>query len=1001
MKKNLLILFILIFTFSVHADPSCDLNNEINSFVENIFEPGCLEESDPKQRCGCLSTKQNQNFILTAINQNENVKQFQSDLKEERTKYFWKVYTQMTHGAALQKQILFQDAENQEDEKVVGCTPTELSKQFNEAVDSHMRKNRDKLYSAVEQVDSELSNCRAARKLDCTFFEKQKAAIEAELGMNKKDGKAQIVKSAELNNQISGSDIQLETAKNWYEADVTMTAAERGKKLQKVKCLIQMKQANDSGKIKEYNTACSEITGLLDEAELVKPNVFSFTLPKVPLASDSRPDAVICTKACQYVQEFSDEFEKDKEQAQSVMRRGVAGKAAVAGQIGAEAGKIAIADCKDKLCQTFEKTNNDVLNSLQQNFSQTENSCITYPEFLLRKGVPGKAFMEELAKLPDTKLLDALTIPTVIKTEADRERLKFLRSNPIVAKLSTKDDTKLAMAQALQKLAKVPGELNRARRMDDYLNFMKTTVKDLTKNVDYKSQQNLICKQMIDSYTAIQVATDLPLPKPKDGELSLSTAVRECNVFLNNAVSQTAGEEALKMNDLFRNVEDLTDNPEPEISDAEAFKRMNKKYCDGYARYKESCTGDEEKCRKDFLSKGPEGRAEQKVIEKWNATTDPRKINFSKVVNESRESNQDTDFKRWWDRKVGSKLRRSPFPYKGEEAEYKYDKASDKSTMANTHVPEQFKNRISNSEVDQNSFAPVSSQVAKEAVNPGQVVPSFATPAPAFDPGKLSPGQSVTKAITNYPSLSPAEKIEGLKDAQEYLSKNKGKLSDDDLKEKLAETKEKIAEEKVHQRELEEKMQHHSPSHPVGGAKFSTATHQTNLNAGKPVTGVSPTSVGAKSATISKTSTAANAVNDALKSKEEASGRSVASLKESDLQVKSGTLKPEELTGKLEITKELTPATSELFLQMSRDPQALETYLAANLDRKEIGNGKIISILNPGTDSPVHHMIFKISVVGGKYIIQSMPMDVKVSRASTLKNLNMNIKQIAKPKKAI
>lgn len=1010
MKKFLYIFVSLTFALGANSqplDPNCNFNSELNDFVNGLFDPGCLEKPAGTPRCECLEDAKSDNFLIGELDNKVNIKQYQKDLAEKRTKDFWKVYSQMTSGAALQKQMIFGHDEVQsggKNNKVVGCPPVEVAEDFKSKLSEHMKEVTKRRKSALEDVNTALNICLAERR-KCTGLQNQKSTLEKALA-NNEDEKHELEESTQVNNKKSDAQLQLQQAKDWYS---TNNVADKDAKLKKISCyLLRLDITSGSNEETYKNSGCTALTGEIKlstagTVDMSKSSPYTFKFDVTPIQSGS--GNTYCDQACSEIADFIQVY---KEERQNVIRAGhsrVQGNSGLGGVLGAGIkNSFKIADCKeDKLCKSFEDTNNNALSTLEENFQQDGNNCISYPEYLLKKGIPGKSFLAELANLPVEKLADSLKTPKVLKTKADKERLEFLRSNPIVAKLAVDETNRKLMAEALQKLAKGGREKSKNQRLDDYLGFMKTTVKDLMKDENFKIQEQYICKQMISSFTEIQVATDLPPLKEDGSDFPLQSAIRECKISMNNAMSMTQSEDSLKMNDLFREPEDLTGEKEDKRSDIEKFQELNRIKCDGYKDFLKKCTQETEVCRRAFRQNGQEFKEEQDIFDKWNTTTDPKQINFGDVVNQSRASSQDESFKRWWDRKIGSKMSKSPFPYKGDLDEFMLDKKMNDSKVAHTSLPDEYRTS-SNSSKPSNDTDDVQDSKNSSLLNPGQIVPSFANPVPAatFDPAKLVPGHSVTNAITNFPSLPPAEKIAGLQEAQKYLAEQKGKLDQQDLEEKIAETKEKIAEEKAHQRDLEKRMQH-EPVQQSSAPQFSAAVNKTNLsNVSNGGTGsVSTGGSVSKNATINKSAGGANAINEALKSKEEANSRGPASIKEEDVQVKVGTVKPEELTGKLEITKELTPATSDLFLQMSRDPGALEQYLVANLDKKDIGNGKIISILNPGTESPVHHMIFKITMVGGKYIIQSMPQDVKVTRSSTLKNLNMNIKQISKPKKAI
>lgn len=1001
MKKIILAFSVIISTLTVGAQPvpapqDCNINTEMNDFVKTLFDPGCLNKGDKKAQCDCLEAEKATNFLVSELDKKENIKKYQRELATKRTQYFWQVYTQMTHGAALQKQIMFgEELKGKEEEKVVGCPPSELVADYKKNLQTHVEKMEDKRRTALETVTTELQACLANRG-KCNVLKHQKKLLEDEIGLSSKDEVRNIEDNTRIANRKSDSYQQLTMAKSWYERS-QLPPAEKTEKLKKVKCYLLKLDISESADGSEYErNGCGKITGEIQPSRSISgaSTATTFQFENVKLKNDLT-DVEICDQSCAEIQDFIAKFKDEKNQVRVAAMKTVN---SVAANMVGRMSDIKIKDCKsDKLCQSFEDTNNNALSALQENFQQDGNNCVTYPEFLLRKGMPGSDFMQELSSMPPESIADFLTTPKVLKTKADKQRLKFLRSNPIVAKLAIDPANRKVMAQALQNFSKGVADKPYSKRLDDYLNFMKTTVKDLMKNEDYKSQQQYICKRMINSYTAIQVATDLPPLKEDLAAFPLTSAIRDCKIELNNAVSQTSTIESLEMNDLFREVEDLTGDAGPEKSDEERFEEVNKKKCVGYSDFLKTCNQDIESCRQEFLSKNKENLDEQKVYEKWKTITNPENINFNRVANESRSSYQDDSFKRWWTKKVGSKMSKDPFPYKGEEAEFSYDQKMNEAKMASTEVPSSFKSSEFDAPKEQAPVAQASAPV-QPVTNPGQIIPSYST-QPIFDPSKLVPGQSVTKAITNFNELPSMQKIEGLKEVQEYVKEKKDSFEESDLEEKLAETNEKIAEEKAHQEEIEKKLAQNK-THRGTQPTFNTAVNQTNHAPTVGNTGgssaTSSTSFGRANG-LSNTSGGFGAVNDALKNKEEVSNRNPASIKEPvDLTIKTGVVAPEELKGKIEIQAELTAASSSEFVSISQNITDLEKYLEANLDKKDIGQGKIISIVNPGTQGPVQHLIFRVNVENGKYVVQSMPANVKVQRSSTLDRLKLNLKQFTK-----
>lgn len=1005
MKKNKLFVIVCLLSFlsSAHATgDDCSQYPEVNEFAKSLFDPGCLDENEDSKRCDCLEKARESHFLISAMDKNENIKKYILEQRAKRTQYFWKVYTQMTHGAALQKQMFFsEESPAQADQKVVGCPPTELSRQYAENLENHAVKIKSKRDAAYLEIMGELKNCLAAKR-DCGFLKNQLDQLEAEKKISKDKEVDQIVVQTQMSNQTSDAHAELKRAREWYESRA-MNEKERAAQLKRVDCYTYKLDAtlNNEAFSNYEQHGCKEITGELKFSNGHSGAIVPIKQFKFQSVRHAAIDAAICGEVCAEIKDFTSAINVEKEKIKSKNAKAYGAYAGTAAAAGGEF--IQIKECTTELCKSFENSNNSALNALQENFQQDPNNCITYPQFLLGQGIPGIEFMKELAGASPEKMDELLTVPKVLKTKADKERLKFLQSNPLVAKLASAPNTnnKQKMAEALQKFTKDIDKKSYPNRLSDYFDFMKNTVKDLLKKEDFKSQEQYICHRMINSYTAIQVATDLPLKLDPNG-FPLSNAIRECKILTNNAVSQTSTVDALEMDDLFREVEDLTGD-EPEKSEVERFQELNKRRCQGYSDFLKTCAKNKEieSCRQDFLSKTKDGQDEREVFDKWGTSTSPRSVNFNTVANASRASYQDEDFKSWWDKKIGSKMSKDSLPYKGEEAEYSYDQKLNESKLSETEVPASFKNKeFTSAAAPSSQLQPATPLQPQPQLNPGQIVPTYS--APIFDPSKLVPGQSVTRAITNFDELPPIQKIEGLQEVEDYIKEKKAAFEEFDLKEKLAEAKEKIAEEKALQEELEEKLEKklsQQKTFQSATPSFSSAVNQVNqpTHASTGGSSAGTASTFGKANGLSNTSAGHGAVNEALKTKEASIERSPGSTNSAvDLTIKHGVVAAEELKGKLEIQTELTAASSAEFISITQSATSLEKYLEAHLQGKDLGAGKIISIINPGTESPVQHLIFRVNVEDGKYVIQSMPANVKIQRSSTLDRLKLNLKQFSK-----
>lgn len=969
-------LFISPLAFATEPEEVCAYDGELNSFVNSFFDSKCLA-FEKEARCECFEEEKSYNKFLETIDSKTEIQKYRASLKEKRESHFWTVYTDMIHGAAYQKEFLFPDSE-QNESKVVGCPASEMSGKINKNILEHLDNKKDIEAISLAKKSADYEKCLKAKK-DCSGLAREVNDLQIAYDTKKSEEYMAICDSITKNNNKTAAQVQLESAKAWVET--YSPAGEKDKKLNEIEChLIRVKQPGPMPK--EYETkGCAALTGLWDlDIKLTQTSGLFKDVQGVPTVLTS---GTTCTTATNQLHDFLEGFDKEKLEYL---------KSNEALALGAAAGVSELSDCKgvkdNGICKSFDNVNKSVLESKNQEFHYSPKNCISYPEYLIKKGVPGDAFMQALAATPDGEVAKFLEVPAQIVTEADRQRVSFLRSNPLIAKMAIQDDARIALAKDLKQVAlKSKVRDSSAVKLDAYIQFMKKSVQPKLTDSDFQSSQQYLCERMIKNYTAIQISTDLPPMTKKDNELPLFSAVRDCEILYNNLASVSESRGEMEFDKLFTQ----PDESEPELSDIEKFNKLNEDSCKEYPAFAAKNCGSvqNEVCRKEFL-KTTDMKEEQVVYDQAGTARQFTQTNFESVAKYSKDSAQDTSYKSLWSKKIGSRLSKNSVAYKGSNENLSKTLAEDNAVVSGTHLVNEQKNRGPIKLPDPQSFTTPSIIQNQTTLNPGQITPSFQDTPVAFLPEKLAANKSVISALPEYEDLSQEEKIEGLSKVKNYLEENEESFQASDLQRKIAETQKLLDAELKAQKVKKQKYSSYNYKAP----NFSKDTNQASPVSGplKPSAGNSSSSFAA-SGTIGNTSKGQSAVNDALNSIDKNKISSPTKISK-DVIVRSGAVSENELKGQLVLSQELVAASEVQFKELSSDPKALELYLQAQLKEQDIGEGRLISIIDPGQKVPARNLIFRVVIENGRYIVQSIPTTVKVERTSTLEGLKLNLKSI-------
>lgn len=1006
MNQIFILLSIFIFSYATNVsaldEEACAYDGEMNSFVNSFFDSQCLD-FEGEARCECLAKEKDSNQFLASMNPQANILLYQKEQRSKKTTHFFEVYNQMFLGSAIQRQILFgKDADkNQESQvqKVVGCTASEMSGKIEKKIKLHLDDKKDLEEEALALKKSEYNDCKVIRN-NCEWLGDQVKALEEKIKLKKDDAYKIICAEMAENNEKTSTLMLLNTAKSWYLSS-GLTDQEINKKTQHIDCLII--QTSGTAVVPEEYTkkGCEKITGPWSTLGNIAPSTkasFEYTMQpikfeKLPENSDDIPNLPprkitvtsmhqSCSLTSSGITKFLQDFDEEK-----------INHLAKEGKLPQKENDLHLSDCgEDKICKSFDDINKKALHAKEQDFSYSPKNCISYPEFLIKKGIPGDDFMQALANTPEDKVGELLRAPTVLNSNVAKQRLDFLKSNPLVAQLVLDDKKRIQLAKELKKVSLTNAKKSKAEKLESYLSFIKGPVKELIQADDFKSSQKFLCEQMINNYTSIQISNELPPIKNGSEDFPLMAAVQSCKLSLDMITSVTDSVGVLEINDLFKEVE----NDVPELSDEEKFKKMNEENCKEYPEYaKSQCASvQNEDCRKKFLSSGSM-KDEQKVFDTYGTRSQLSQEHISRAGAYSRDTDQDTVYKREWDKKIGSKLSRNVIPFKGQKEEFSKAQAEDKSRVA-AGMPE-FKqpdsSKVTPSQSTNNSITKTnieSNNQKTQSPNPGQILPSYPETPVTFLPEKLAASKDVRSSIPDFDKLPQEDKIEGLNQIKNYLDDSKDNFETTDLQRKIAETDKLLDAELKQQKENSNKYSAFNYKAP----NFNSNTNQaTEGNGVISPSGDNSGSSSAASGNIANTSKGQNAVNDALNSIEQ-NKISDQSRPNKEVIIRPGVVSEAEFQGKIEISQELIAASEEQFKEFSTNTKSLESYLQSLLKDQDIGEGRIISIVDPSQKVPAQNLIFRVVIENGRYVVQSLPVTVRVERNSTLEGLKLNLKSI-------
>ncbi len=963
--QSLFFILILVFGLSAHAvddesssasseynfdfgDLSCS-DNSVPSDVTDLIKTSCNLEPDSKSKqkltCDCLENAKKENILVSVLSDKSANPQEQLDAKKKEYK---ERFFDAYEKMLLQDSIqakILQLPIIEKDEPKVGCSAKTVSTGIKKKIELNGNKHLASLEKLQKDKQSRLEKCK---KSACDQNQKL------------------------LNEKVL---TQIET--NIKNLKKSMDPCELSMEL--------LKKELTKAKIQEMRDYFS----LQNDFESLKR-----------LSTIETPDSTIpnSEKTCDFVNDFIKNTLTPFKQSKTI------GAIVLPGQCDKEENET---EGDTTLCEVFNGINADLDKKLKDKYVTDSNDCISNEEFETFKGMPGDEFMKELVKSKSPG--DLLTIPQTTNSETEKQQINFLRSNPILAKLSRTNSFKKALGPLLQDLAKkqlVPNKSHKDK-FNDYISFMKNDVTELLKGLEVKKDELFVCDELAGNFSAIQIANDLTAweknPSNDTYTEKLNDAMISCNIPDFNEAATTDTGAYKKTSPLFT----LGLSAEEQMEEEASFEDMKKDICKGYnpAFAAASCDGKmDDNCRANYLGTLPasveianvtKGMIDTKMINPHLTVDD---INYASSKNDERK--QDHEFINWWDQTIGSKLSKDVIAFKGEGDQFIADQKNNLEIASSTNVPDRF---LSSNVVSAPGIVspPVNSNQPDAQ---GQQIPEYSKDVEPFDVSKLASATSAKEMIPKFESLPPVKQKESLTEFKEFnASQPNSPISQQSIDEEIAKVNNKIEGNIKEISNKIEKISSAAPQiAPTGSAGISQSSpnpisQQSNVaTVTQPVVNSHTNSSGGSSAKIDTKSISSKATNKALlqanefresEANRQNEGRVPASLLVKDsIQFQKGEVDSTILQPGLLVNQEvLVPDSHAKYEKIRTSLDDLKVFLADQIDPKTISAPKIYRIKDPKKGSNLHMLFYVSKGPSGEISVKA------INRKSTLRDLNNTI----------
>ena len=966
------------YNFLLSSKAAC---NNKEDFSKGIFEINCDPTWRTGKLCECVRTKAEQNILIKANLNNHLVTEEKVEKQQiQYTEKFVNVFSQMTIEADVQEKILF--PKDSAKEKIGNCPPAHFADRVKTNVESHYKEQNSLLkemrQKRLNEYQIDCVNNDSKLSLMGLASKGVRASFDGVFGANKQE---RIDKKNGECDKLSGA-IKLLN-------DNIAAGEEKGES-----CTDSANKLINVAYKKRLEIAIGHYTktNQLDKKRSTEILLESLLTYKAPKQSCPNPDYTPAGKATAFLVEF------DKEYKGIVNRPDACKPDTILEHRGKKnPGDSKILDYSEvALCNAMENMNTALADEVRLKYeNKPKVDCINFAEYKTFIGMPTPALLSEFSKDSFIRGFgELLDTPTARNTDLQKDRYKFLRSNPLIAKLAQDPKSKRALGHMLKTLGKnLAGKTNDVDRLNEYLKFMKDDKKGLKSLLDNPKSETtnmFICEQMTKSFTAIQVSNDLPpaLRLKADGDPSFNLEtykIERCQLDEHNSASITNLQKTLDLSPIFSlAAEDPIEDVRNIDNDYSAFKANN---CPDYSAKIESCPGksDEalEKCRQAYLAKSDFNKENRALVENdVHSLTNEDLRDIRKSTDETRH---DKTLQNWFNKNVRSRMSSSSVMFKGQEHKYRNEQARDQSYSSDAKVPKGYDYKSNDGSVaDQNKpvisniIKNVQTQVTNEtavnnnsspqtetAVNPGQFIPPFLNNVKKTE--EVVSGDFEDKEEDKPLSKTALEEI--VKDSEEELRQTVDPKKKEDLKDAIAQAKSQI-------KELEDKADRlvQAPFRSPASTNFSTATNSA-VGTNNSVSAFS--NGGGSRAQISNTQVGNKSQASRNKALLQANGESITIDKASKLVFSN---EPVVSSTDLVVAVSLTP-TSDLFADISTNAANLEQYLLKNLTVIPANQTVSIKCQGPACDPKANEIFLHVSKdANNKIVISSVSRNTPVKR---------------------
>jgi hypothetical protein len=954
------------------AKPSEEISENIECPPENVlgqgskpFEVSCKPSWKKEKYCRCVRAEAEHNVFIK-INLTNPQEPLEAIEKNQifNTKKFVNAYSQMTVEADLQEQVLGLNL-NPPDSKIANCTPKDFAEKVKADTETHFENQNLLLNDMLKKRNDAFVGCRVALN---KLLAKAKTSQNALHDQNGKCSKLKTsIEAIEYNLKAQNGDMTDQASYGCAAAATRLTKIALKKRLE-----IALSYYSD----KKLGHKIAETKKMLETIEINESGVCFAP----GMSSSERASA------------FLDDFDVEYGAAGGITNRKEQCKG------------MADGGAKD-LCLALENTNTVLADELKNDYDfDPKSECISFAEFKTFKGMPGDKLLNAFTSATRFFPSDLLITPTNGTSPLDSERLDFLRSNPLIAKLAQNDSTRKALGGMLKNLGKSLEGKNEFEKFNAYLAFMKDEkkgLKSLLMGPKAETTEMYICDQLIKNFTAIQVSNDLPqVEKTKDPNEDIFEGnirkIKSCQVDEHNEISVTKLEETLQASPIFSLASSDAEGDKKKTQ--VEFEKFKGKYCEGYKEKYTGYSGTPEQRRKQFLDQSPFSGYKKSLDQ--NGVPATANIDWNEARKSTSEARHDTELQKWWDKNERPKLSKSPIMMKGQEDKFLEDQAKDRAKASEASVAStasREKLARSDSPKVNNTVSPVSATpatgnptvVRSNSPSTGQQIPEYAQGVPPVDLSKSIAATNIPDMIPDYENKSLIEKEQSLKDAKDYLSeKNPELLEKFPLDDEIKSLEKKIAQsENIDKTETE----NNKPTL----SKISSNLGDTPKESGNAL-GTGSQSI---RAVVSKDKKGYGKENDAIVSNHEQgmkdgetnTGRSPSSLEpvivssNTVIDFQTGKIQPSTITEELKSMNILVTKTTDEFDKIFGDVEELKKFLGEKLQGKMI-ESQVIKIKDP-TASPEKFLLFSVLPDSqGHLRVQS------VDRLFTVQNLYNNFK---------